>query len=112
MFAVSERQTENIRLCEVFGFKPPIDPKLFKKMPWRYVGTATDLQPGHRFKTLEELASIPRKFSDPFCHPGPEEVDEVSHWYLVDSIVQEVYLKFDESPYYVVRWRGYEDESV
>ncbi len=109
----SDRYTENKRLCEYYNFRPPISPKSFKKIKWRYLTTvAADLRPGYKFKTLEELSLIPRKFSEPFCRPGPVALCRNHHWYLVDSIVQEVYLRSDESPFYVVRWRAYEDELV
>lgn len=106
-----EQYIENKRLCQLEGFQPPIHYKKFANLQFRFVRTViNDLQAGNKFKTLEELSMIPRKYDKPFCRPGPLKREEWYDWYLVDSIVQEVYLKSAPTPFFVVRWVGYEDE--
>ncbi len=99
------------RLCQEHSFKPPIPLNTFKKIKFRYVSVVkpSELLTGFRFLSNEELLSIPRKINKPFCHPGPERKCDLYHWYLADSIVQEVHLKGETFPNFVVRWVGYED---
>ncbi len=106
-----DRYNENMRICKEFGFKPPVHYKLFEKLKWNYVTTfnVNNLQTGQKFTTLGELSLIPRKYNVAFCRPGPVRREEKYHWYLVDSIVQQVNVKTIRYPYFVVRWVGYED---
>lgn len=110
-----EEKYENYKkLCKEHNFKPPIRLEKFNTMDFRYVIKIkpNELQCGSQFLSNEELSAIPRKIDKPFCHPGPERICELYHWYLADSIVQEVNLKCDNYPHFVVRWVGYEDKCV
>lgn len=101
------------QLCKEHALKPPIPINKFKKMDFRYVSNIkpSELQHGFQFLSNGELLAIPRKIDKiPFCHPGPIKKDILYHWYLADSIIQEVNLKCDAFPSFVVRWVGYEDK--
>lgn len=108
-----EKYEKNKLLCQFHHFKQPINYRKFNKLQWNYVKTfdIKNLRPGYSFQSIEELASRKKKFAAiPFCRPGPLKRDEFYDWYLVDSIVQEVFLKSHTYPFYVIRWLGYEDE--
>lgn len=86
---------ENKLLCQLHHLPSPINYRKFNKLIWNYVTTfdRNNLRAGSTFKSIGELASMKRKFSDiPLCRPGPLKREEYYDWYSVDTIVQEIYL--------------------
>lgn len=100
--------------CQKCKLPPPVPYDKIERIDWKHVTTfdRSLLKPNQKFKSLEELAEIPRRHPKfPFCRPGPvqDSVTMSQDWYYADSIIQKIEIVGTKIPHYVVRWIGYED---
>lgn len=101
--------------CRNAHLPPPLTDTALKTKAWSFVTTfdRRQLVKGMDFLRDEDLALLKRRHPGfGFCHPGPVS-DTVTgvfdEWYYADSVVQEVKLLHQTTPFYVVRWVGFED---